>query len=328
MPRYWGFSTRGKLDLLRRYLDAFTTASKAQPEIVYLDLFGGQPQNRERLTEADLDGSSPIALDDDRCPIQPIAVLRTRAICHPAPRGARDRVCGSRLRGRGRRLQSDHPDHVRRHCRPSTGHRPSPSSTPMAPTCIGRRSKRSRSSRSPRSRSLRSGYCWPQGCSSGRCPLAGMNAMPMPPSSTPCTGRVSGEPSTRPGSLARSIQPTLASEYVNLMRWRLQHVLGYERTHPLEIFNERGHLDLPHDLRHRSPRRRQDHEPICTTPPPMSSRACGRPLGSCGERQAEQEAGIQSLFGDEFEVIVAPRSPRERLYVHAEPWVPYGSADR
>src|SRR5205807_2861248 len=57
MARYWGFWTRGKLDLLRRYLDAFTTASKNVHERIYLDLFGGQPANRERVTEADLDGS-------------------------------------------------------------------------------------------------------------------------------------------------------------------------------------------------------------------------------------------------------------------------------
>jgi three-Cys-motif partner protein len=62
VARYWGFWTRGKLDLLRRYLDAFTTASKTVNERVYLDLFGGQPTNRERITEADLDGSARIAL--------------------------------------------------------------------------------------------------------------------------------------------------------------------------------------------------------------------------------------------------------------------------
>src|SRR5688572_17790134 len=62
MARYWGFWTRGKLDLLRRYLNAFTTASKGQPEILYLDLFGGQPMNRDRLTNEDLDGSARIAL--------------------------------------------------------------------------------------------------------------------------------------------------------------------------------------------------------------------------------------------------------------------------
>lgn len=62
MARYWGFWTRGKLDLLRRYLDAFTTASKSQDEIIYLDLFGGQPTNRQRLTDENLDGSARIAL--------------------------------------------------------------------------------------------------------------------------------------------------------------------------------------------------------------------------------------------------------------------------
>src|ERR1041385_770265 len=29
-------------------------------------------------------------------------------------------------------------------------------------------------------------------------------------------------------------------EYVNLMRWRLEHVLGYRWTHPLEVKNLRG----------------------------------------------------------------------------------------
>lgn len=62
MARYWGFRTRGKLDLLRRYLDAFTTACKSQDEIIYLDLFGGQPTNRQRLTDENLDGSARIAL--------------------------------------------------------------------------------------------------------------------------------------------------------------------------------------------------------------------------------------------------------------------------
>lgn len=29
-------------------------------------------------------------------------------------------------------------------------------------------------------------------------------------------------------------------EYVNLLRWRLEHDLGYRRTHPLEVKTERG----------------------------------------------------------------------------------------
>lgn len=60
MARYWGFWTRGKLDILRRYLDAFTTASKSRDEIIYLDLFGGQPGNLEAspmLISTDQQGS-------------------------------------------------------------------------------------------------------------------------------------------------------------------------------------------------------------------------------------------------------------------------------
>jgi three-Cys-motif partner protein len=68
MARYWGFWTRGKLELLRNYLDAFTTASKSQSEIIYLDVFGGQPENRERLTEDVLDGSARIALATSNSP--------------------------------------------------------------------------------------------------------------------------------------------------------------------------------------------------------------------------------------------------------------------
>ncbi len=42
--------------------------------------------------------------------------------------------------------------------------------------------------------------------------------------------------------IANELQPSQARlEYVNLMRWRLEHVLGYRRTHPFEVGNERGH---------------------------------------------------------------------------------------
>ena len=85
MPRYWGFWTRGKLDLFRDYLDAFTTASKSVPEVVYLDLFGGQPENRERYTDELLDGSARIALGTNGSALLPAPVLRAGAIRDSAP---------------------------------------------------------------------------------------------------------------------------------------------------------------------------------------------------------------------------------------------------
>lgn len=62
MARSWGFWTRGKLDILREYLQAFTRASARAPARVYLDLFSGEPQNEDRLTRASIDGSAAIAL--------------------------------------------------------------------------------------------------------------------------------------------------------------------------------------------------------------------------------------------------------------------------
>ena len=62
MPRAWGFWSRYKLELLEEYLDAFTTASKKSSTKVYLDLFGGEPENVDRVTHDTIEGSARIAL--------------------------------------------------------------------------------------------------------------------------------------------------------------------------------------------------------------------------------------------------------------------------
>ncbi len=67
--RPWGFWTRGKLDILRRYLEAFTTASKSADERVYIDAFAGEPHNFDRLTGEDIEGSARIALTIDDPPL-------------------------------------------------------------------------------------------------------------------------------------------------------------------------------------------------------------------------------------------------------------------
>lgn len=62
--RSWGYWTRGKLDVLRAYLDAFTTATKNRTsERIYLDLFAGEVENHERLTDEHIDESARVALN-------------------------------------------------------------------------------------------------------------------------------------------------------------------------------------------------------------------------------------------------------------------------
>lgn len=69
MARSWGFWTRYKLELLQNYLDAFTTTTKNKAtERVYLDLFAGEPANVDRVTKLPIEGSLRIALAVDDPP--------------------------------------------------------------------------------------------------------------------------------------------------------------------------------------------------------------------------------------------------------------------
>jgi hypothetical protein len=109
------------------------------------------------------------------------------------------------------------------------------------------------------------------------------------------------------------------------MRWRLQHVLGYRWTHPLEIFNEGGasiyHMIFATDHEAGNRIMTSLYNAAADEFPRMRQQA--RLLRS---RRAEKEAGVQSLFGDDDVAQVPPRGSREQLYVHTEPWTPYGGS--
>jgi three-Cys-motif partner protein len=325
MARYWGFWTRGKLDLLRRYLDAFTTASKGQREIIYLDLFGGQPDNRDRLTYENLDGSARIALGTTDARFTRLRFFEIEPYA-------------SRLRAA---LTPDYPDRDFHVISGDCNQTVAGALRELAP------------------------YDWaptfalvdPNGPDVHWSTLEALAGFKQPHltkvelwvllaagmfiRTLPRDGRVRPEDAEKltqmygteqwraiyEARVIESLSPADArEEYVNLMRWRLQHVLGYQRTHPLEIFNERGHpiyhmifatdhpagdrimTDLYNAAADEFPRMRQDAR---------LRRA----------RLAEQEAGVQSLFDDDTDLATAPRRPRERLYIHSEPWLPYGTSD-
>ena len=74
--RAWGYWTKGKLDILRRYLDAFTTATKLKAsERIYIDAFAGIPGNRDRIRlDNEFMGLTSLFGDDDHSlwsPAQP-----------------------------------------------------------------------------------------------------------------------------------------------------------------------------------------------------------------------------------------------------------------
>jgi three-Cys-motif partner protein len=72
-PRSWGYWTEGKLDILAKYLDRFTTATKNRAQQrIYLDAFAGEPTGTSRTTGMEVRGSARLALEVkdppfDRC---------------------------------------------------------------------------------------------------------------------------------------------------------------------------------------------------------------------------------------------------------------------
>ncbi|MGW4058571.1 three-Cys-motif partner protein TcmP [Amycolatopsis sp. NPDC004747] len=64
-PKPWGWWTQHKLQILGDYLQAFATASKKANERVYLDLFAGWPENSSRDTNEEILGSVHRALAAD-----------------------------------------------------------------------------------------------------------------------------------------------------------------------------------------------------------------------------------------------------------------------
>lgn len=79
MPgRTWGYWTKGKLDILQQYLDSFTTATKHRSnERIYIDIFAGEPENRDRLTGKSIEGSATIALSIDDPPFTRLRFFET-----------------------------------------------------------------------------------------------------------------------------------------------------------------------------------------------------------------------------------------------------------
>ena len=78
MARRWGFWTRGKLDILHDYLNAFTTATKSADKRLYLDLFAGGPKNYDRDSGEPFPGSAEIALGIREPPFEVLRFFELR----------------------------------------------------------------------------------------------------------------------------------------------------------------------------------------------------------------------------------------------------------
>lgn len=321
MARYWGFWTRGKLDLLRRYLDAFTTASKSQSEILYLDLFGGQPTNRERLTEHDLDGSARIALSTGDAPFSRLRCFELEPFA-------------TRL---GAALQRDFPGRdvqvIPGNCNETIGATLSSlASVNWAPTfafvdpngadvewsTLEALAKFKKAGRTKTEIWLLLAV----GMFTRTLPIDGDVRLQDASKLTRLYGTSSWQHIYEARVQGRLSPGEAREEYVNLMRWRLETVLGYRWTHPLEIFNERGssiyHMVFATDHEAGNRIMTDLYRTAAGEFPAMREAARRRRA-----RLEEEASGIHNLFGPDLDDLRAPIARSERLYVHVPPDPPY-----
>ena len=121
--------------------------------------------------------------------------------------------------------------------------------------------------------------------------------------------------------LAGEIEPGEArDEYFNLMRWRLEHELGYRWTHPLKVRNEQGGpiyfmvFATDHSV---GTKIMSDLMPE----PPRSSRPCARTPGDFADAWKRRPTACRASLA-KMSLLDAPAKPGEHFYEHEPPWRP------
>lgn len=320
-PRYWGVWTAGKLELLNDYLDKFTTASKSQREIIYLDLFGGQPENRQRHTNETLDGSARIALGIKDPPFSKLRFFELEA--HAIGLDAKLRAefgdrdfeviagdCNETVPGVLAKLQEWN-------WAPTFAF-VDPNGPDVAWTTLKALSEFKKKNRTKTEiwLLLADGMFIRTLVRSGNVSSADAAKLTL----------MYGTEQWREiyqARIAGLLEPAQArEEYVNLMRWRLENVLGYRWTHPLEVFNEHNR-SIYHMIF------ATDHEVGTKIMTSLYRRSAKRfpQMAEAARRQRErlreEEQGVQALFEESLENRPSV-VPLERPYEYIRPWAPLG----
>lgn len=237
MAREWGFWTRGKLQMLRDYLDAFTTASKSSQEILYFDLFAGQAENTERFTKEPIKGSPWVALSIEDAPftrlrffeIAKAASLRSGLASEFEGRDFQviDQDCNEAIRDVLAELMPYNWAPSFAFLDPNGPHYSWTTIETLARFKEGRRYK------------VELWMLFPEPMFVRLLPVRGDEPRPTDIGKITAMFGTDQWESIYEARLKERLAPVEArSEYVNLMRWRLERELGYKWTHSFEVHNE------------------------------------------------------------------------------------------
>lgn len=238
-PRTWGYWTQAKLHILEQYLQAFTTASKNRAtERVYLDAFAGEGRGIDRVTRQEFKGSARIALDVDNPPF-------TRLRYFELP--DRARVLQDELikeyPGRDVKVYAgDCNDTIPEALAELADVRWAPTFAFLDPDGMALRWGTLEHLADHRSGDHKV-EIWMLFPTSGLLRTLSLKTPPSEADTARAT-RLFGSDQWQAIFQARKAGRLdgagARAAYRNLMRWRLEKVLGYQQTHPLEIRNLQG----------------------------------------------------------------------------------------
>jgi three-Cys-motif partner protein len=310
VARAWGFWTKGKLEILRNYLDAFTTASKSVGERLYFDLFAGETENVDRITGEPLQGSPWVALSVDD---PPFTRLRFFEIDQPDELEARLRAD---FPGRDLRVYpGDCNMTIHEALEELRDLRWAPAFAfidPNGPDVRWSTLEALATFKANRRNKVELWMLFPEPMFVRFLRTDGGEVEPDHARRITVMYGTDEWLRIYEARLSGRLAPAEArSEYVNLMRWRLQTLLGYAWTHALEVHNEQGrpiyHLIFATD--HDAGDRIMRH---------LYGRALEE-FPRMRQQAIDQRKGAMRLFDDsEFGA-----EPEE--YRYEPPWSPYGS---
>lgn len=325
MARTWGYWTSGKLDVLRDYLNAFTTTTKNRAsERIHLDLFAGGLDNSDRVTCEAVQSSAQIALSIDDPPF-------TRLRFFEIADKAQDLESA---------LIAEHPDRDIKvypgDCNEQLGYALrklehlswAPAFAFIDPNCLEAKwSTLEQLSTFRKKGKIELFILFSPQMFSRLLPVAGKR---MRPEDKTAIDEVFGTQDWL-DIYQRRVDDLLTGgeareEYLNLMRWRLETELGYKWTHPLELNNTQGGslYYMIFATSHQAGDRIMRHlyNTAAKKFPEMRKEAVRRI-----RRMAEEASGVQQLFEHEAEHKPGQRiAGKDDLYVYEPPHQPPGES--
>lgn len=246
-PRSWGYWTEGKLDILARYLDRFTTTTKNKADArIYLDAFAGEGHGISRTTKAQFEGSARIGLNVsdppfDRCYFfelpEKAAELERELTCDFPSRDLRI-VPGN--------CNNTIPDTLAELRRDNLGWAPTfafldPDGMELSWETIKALAAHKRLRQPPSKTKVELWSLFP---SSGLLRNLALDDRRLLAGHVAKATSLFGSDAWKQIYEARKARQIDGQEardrYVNLYRWQLEHDLDYRRAHPIEVKNSRG----------------------------------------------------------------------------------------